>query len=38
MKAHVVKEHGSTGELQHMKMARDKFDQVDVKTYSTSEI
>ena len=38
IKVHVLKEHGSTGELVYMKMARGKFDQVDAKTYSQSEI
>ena len=38
IKRHVLKEHGNTGELVHMKMSRDNSDQVKVKTYSYSEI
>ena len=38
IKSHVCKEHGRTGTLIHMKMGRNNFDQVDVKTYTTIQI
>ena len=36
-KAHVVKEH-EDGELLHLKMARENFEEVDINTYIASEI